>query len=221
MILARRPRRSSTCVTGSETPTETPTNRTDPLPAQGCPVRREPSSSSGAPVPTTDQRTTTIKRQRHPRGLIPPITRTSGLRAARSPSADADASQCPPEAGTYGWGGFFRISFPWGPTRGSQAGVPLLSAVVGGLASALYPRVCARRAYAILRAGVSLLRLWVSRVDRVVPVVRGSSVGSGPGVVLPKRRCSGFEAGHAGLMSRPRLPSRARIVRAASARSWR
>jgi hypothetical protein len=40
----------------------------------------------------------------------------------------------------------------------------------------------------------------------------GSSVWSGPGVVLPKRRCSGFEAGHAGLMSRPRLPSRTRMV---------
>ena len=40
----------------------------------------------------------------------------------------------------------------------------------------------------------------------------GSSVGSGPGVVLPKHRLLGFEAGHAGLQSRPRLPSRARML---------
>src|SRR5206468_2199269 len=37
------------------------------------------------------------------------------------------------------------------------------------------------------------------------------TLGAGPGVAVPKRRLLGCEAGHAGLFSRPRLPSRAHL----------
>ena len=58
-----------------------------------------------------------------------------------------------------------------------------------------------------------VLRAWCSGA-RWFPCSRegavGSSVGSGPGVADPKSRPSGCEVDHAGLKSRPWLPSRAR-----------
>jgi len=50
----------------------------------------------------------------------------------------------------------------------------------------------------------------VCLVCRVVCARRVVAVGLGPGVAFPKSRCSGCDAGHAGL-GRPRLPSRARL----------